>query len=624
MSMIPQEIVEKVRQSVDIVDVIGQYVQLKKAGAYHKGLSPFQKEKTPSFMVSPQRQSFKCYSSGHGGDVFKFVMLYENLDFPSAVRKLAEQAGIEVPEERTYGHRAPGDTKASKEILYKLHSQLALHWRDILLKSPTAQTARDYLKKRKIPESWIKDFCLGYAPDSWDATIQWAKKEGFTQAQLHEGGLILIPEEANSRPYDRFRGRLMFPIHDESGRVVGFSGRIMTDDKNAPKYVNSPETIIFKKGKLLFGLDRAKRAILDAEHAIVCEGQIDVLRCHATGALNVIAPLGTAFTQEHCKLLKRFTDRIILCLDADRAGQSSAMRLGEMIAESQDDLRDALVESDFGIQIIQLPEGQDPDSFITQHGSDAFKKILSAPIDFLDFYIAQLRAKEKNDTPAARRRIVEATARLLLHVKNAVVRDHLIHQASGKLALAPHLLADEINRLSHAKRPALYNAEHENGDSQNIKPVEKLVVHPMIKGLILLALSEPSFIPEIQRQLQPEWIQDLAGTELLQKMIHHHTQDDWSTFHELCNHLAAAEQNYVAGLVHEELDAIVDVDMKTRLQDVEKLIRKIEFDYLTKQIQILKQFLNDEKILLSERQKKAKEMPLLISRLNASRKTRAI
>ena len=254
---IPDEIVEKIRQNADIVDIINEYVPLKRAGANHKALSPFNKEKTPSFMVNRQRQSFKCYSSGHGGDVFKFLMLHENIDFPTAVRRLAERLRIDIPEPRgggggKQGKGNPADARAQKEMLLKLHEKLALHWRDLLLKSDEAQPARDYLESRQIPLDWAQQFTLGYAPQGWDGTAQWAKKEGFGEKQLIEAGLAL-KRERGAGVYDRFRHRLMFPIRDEMGRIVGFSGRLLDAEAKEAKYVNSPETVLFKKGKILFG-----------------------------------------------------------------------------------------------------------------------------------------------------------------------------------------------------------------------------------------------------------------------------------------------------------------------------------------------------------------------------------
>ncbi|MFZ5806519.1 MAG: DNA primase [Verrucomicrobiota bacterium] len=580
MAGISPEMIEKVRQSVDIVDVIGEYVSLKRAGAYYKALSPFQKEKTPSFMISPSRQSFKCYSSGHGGDVFKFVMLHDHLDFPAAVRKLAEKAGIEIPESDYRGGNTP--SKASREGLLKLHGALALHWRDILLKDKSAEIARAYLKSRNITSSWVKEFCLGYAPDSWNATLEWAKKNGFTQTQLSEAGLVIIPEEENQRPYDRFRGRLMFPIKDEGGRIVAFSGRMMKDDKEVAKYVNSPETIIFKKGKILFGLDRAKKAILDAGSVVICEGQIDVLRCHNAGILNVVAPLGTAFTRDHCKILKRFADRIILCLDADRAGQASAARLGEMLAEEQGN--SVLAESDFGIQVVSLPEGHDPDSLINEQGADAFRALLNHPVDFLDFYIAHITSKEKHDTPSARRRIVEAVTRLIAKIENAVVRDHIINQAANKLGLAPSILNGEIARL--AQKKTFTEREEEIIANEKIAP---LSIHPLIKDAIVFVLADPTLVPEFQRLLKREWLQDVPGSPLFEKIMMLYTQEKWSRIAELHAYTDAVEQNFLSGIAEEQLEILAELPEKKRSQNIALIIEFLEMEYLNRQIIILSQ-----------------------------------
>ncbi|MFH1067069.1 MAG: DNA primase [bacterium] len=575
---ISPETIEKIRQSVDIVDIIGGYVPLKRAGAYYKALSPFNKEKTPSFMVSPGKQSFKCYSSGHGGDVFKFLMLYENVDFPTAVRHLADKAGITITEDAA--SRAPSSDKAAKESLIRLHNQLALHWRDLLLSDSEAAPARKYLESRRIPLSWVKDFCLGYVPAAWDTSAQWGKKAGFSAQQLLDAGIIIRHE--SGKLYDRFRNRLMFPIRNEAGQIVAFSGRLMEENKNSPKYVNSPETILFKKSRLLFGFDKAKRAILDAGCAIVCEGQIDVLRCHSAGIANVVAPLGTAFTEEHCRLLKRFTDRMILCLDSDRAGQEAAARLGELLLGSESNLN-VLVQSELGIQVILLPAGHDPDSIISQQGAETFRALLAKPVDYLDFYIAQHLKKEGGNAPAARRRVVESVARLLTLVENGVMRDRLATQAAHQLDIAITLLKQEVERLRQRKTSKTPAAEAPS-------PTATIAMHSLIQELILFVLSGAEMIPEAQRRLHPEWLRDLNGAELLDKIIEAHMNDEWSGPAGLYANVEPHEQNYLAGLVNSAaLDALVRLPVAERIKNMEMLMKQMELDYLNRRLTLLAQ-----------------------------------
>ena len=256
--LIADHILEQIRQNNDIVEVIGSYFPLKRAGANFRALCPFHKEKTPSFNVNPQKQIWHCFGCGAGGDVFTFVMKYENLDFISAVRRLAERTGVRLEFEET----ASEPNRDQKELLFRLHEQVAGFFHQTLLKEKSAEPARAYLKKRSITADVVKRWRLGYSPDAWDALIQWAASREFSAELLETAGLALRRERGDGF-YDRFRGRLMFPICDEQGRVVAFSGRILTDAKDQPKYVNSPETPIFQKGKILFALDKARRAILD-------------------------------------------------------------------------------------------------------------------------------------------------------------------------------------------------------------------------------------------------------------------------------------------------------------------------------------------------------------------------
>ena len=313
---------EQIRAASDIVDVIGSYLALKRAGANFVALCPFHKEKTPSFNVNPHRQIFHCFGCHKGGDVFAFVKEYENIDFPEAVRRLADRAKIPLEYEKNAGEQ---QSRHLKERLLQVHEQIAQRWQSALANEASGQIARDYLARRGVPEEAVKLFRLGYAPELWDDTVNWAKSKGHELALVEQAGLILRKQDGDSY-YDRFRGRLMFPICDEQGRVIGFSGRILTGDEKTAKYVNSPETPIFIKSKVFFGLDKTKRAVLEAGHVIVCEGQLDLIACFMAGVQNVVAPQGTAFTADHARILKRYVEEVVLCFDSDEAGQNAAIR----------------------------------------------------------------------------------------------------------------------------------------------------------------------------------------------------------------------------------------------------------------------------------------------------------
>src|SRR6266403_4299578 len=320
---------EQIRAASDIVDVIGSYLPLKRAGANFLALCPFHREKTPSFNVSPQRQIFHCFGCHKGGDVFKFVMEHESVDFVEALRRLADRAKIPLDHEKSPVEQ---QSRHLKEKLLQVHEQITQRWQGALATEASGQIARDYLPKRGVSDEAVKLFRLGYAPEMWDDTVNWAKSKGHELGLVEKAGLILR-KEASDNFYDRFRGRLMFPICDEQGRVIGFSGRILSGDDKTAKYVNSPETPIFTKSRLFFGLDKSKRALLEAGYAVVCEGQLDLIACYTAGVRNVVAPQGTALTAGHARILKRYVDEVVLCFDSDTAGRNAAIRaLDDLLA----------------------------------------------------------------------------------------------------------------------------------------------------------------------------------------------------------------------------------------------------------------------------------------------------
>ena len=329
--MVSKDVIDRIRGALDIADVIGSYIQVKRAGSSAKALCPFHKEKTPSFTINPARQAFHCFGCGVGGDVFKFVMLYENVDFPTALRLMASRAGV-VLEFDEGGSRSKSDGPAKDEI-FKANEDAAVRFQKELQQSPEAELARAYLQGRALDLDAWKEWGIGYAPDGWGFLSDKAGGRGSARMKaLEAAGLVLTNEKGNL--YDRFRGRVMFTIRDELGRAVGFSGRILKpDEKSGGKYVNTPETSVFRKSKILFGLDKGKREILDQRKVLLVEGQIDCIRCHLGGFSTAVASQGTAFTEEHARLLKRYADHVVVVLDADSAGRKAALRTAELLIE---------------------------------------------------------------------------------------------------------------------------------------------------------------------------------------------------------------------------------------------------------------------------------------------------
>src|ERR1044071_4137375 len=423
---------EQIRAASDIVDVIGACLPLKRAGANFVTLCPFHKEKSPSFNVNPHRQIFHCFGCHKGGDVCAFVQEYENIAFPEAVRRLAERAHIPLEFENDAAGRK---NRFLKETLLQIHEQITQRWQAALAHDAAGQIARDYLAKRGVSAEAVKAFRLGYAPDAWDDTVNWARSKDHELALVEQSGLILR-KEGSDHYYDRFRGRLIFPICDEQGRVIGFSGRVLAGDEKTAKYVNSPETPIFTKGKVLFALDKSKRALLDAECAIICEGQLDLIACYMAGVQNVVAPQGTAFTADHARILKRYVEEVVLCFDSDEAGQNAAVRA-----------LDHLLASGLAVRVAVVPAPHDPDSFIKTSGGLAFKAVIDSAEGFFDYYLNRLCASNSLTSDKGRLAVLSAMAEAVHKTANVVLIDKYAQKTALRLGVSPDAVRAEFKKL---------------------------------------------------------------------------------------------------------------------------------------------------------------------------------
>jgi DNA primase len=427
MGTIPSQTIEQVAAANDIVEVIGAYFPLKRAGVNFKALCPFHQERTPSFMVSPQRQTFHCFGCGVGGSVFRFVMDYEHVDFPSAVRKLAARVGILVVEER--GPRGAEDRQhEARRILLKLHGEAAGWFHENLIKKEAAEPARQYLKGRGITTEIAKRWRLGYAPDEWDAFGKWARGGGYEMQTLIASGLVKNKEDADGTPsqrsYDRFRDRIMFPICNDLGEVIAFSGRVLKEKEGAAKYLNSPETPLFRKGSVLFGLDKSKRALIEANCAIVCEGQLDLISLFEAGITNVVAPQGTAFTETQARMLKRLVDEVVLCFDSDAAGARAAERS-----------LDALLQNDLIVRVAEIPPGDDPDSLVRREGKEKFEKRIAAARDFFDYWIEHEVAQVDLASLGAKMQLARSLAETVSRVHDPFMRGEVANKVSARLGV---------------------------------------------------------------------------------------------------------------------------------------------------------------------------------------------
>jgi DNA primase len=499
MGTIPSQNIEQIAAANDIVEVIGSYFPLKRAGSTFKALCPFHQEKTPSFTVSPQRQTFHCFGCGVGGSVFRFVMDYEHLDFPAAVRKLAARAGVPVIEER--GTSGDDDRQhETRRTLLQLHAEATEWFHEHLVKGKAGGPAREYLKGRGIDRRIATDWQIGFAPDSWDAFLKWAIDRGYRRPQILQSGLIKPRDE--TRPegdaYDRFRGRIMFPIHNDVGEVIAFSGRVLEKEAEGAKYLNSPETPLFRKGRVLFGLHKTKRGLIEANCAIVCEGQLDLITIFEAGITNVVAPQGTAFTENQARILKRFVSEVVLCFDADTAGQKAAERS-----------LDALLQNNLIVRVAEMPAGEDPDSMIRNRGKEEFEKRVATARDFFDSWIEHEAAATDLESLGAKMQLARKLAETVARVQDPLMRGEVANKVSARLGV-PH---SDFERLLTKPNRDRVTPEESRGETMAPAPSHEAAM------LCLLALRHPEARDFLLAQEWREMLGQTPDAEILGRVL---------------------------------------------------------------------------------------------------------
>jgi len=542
MGTIPSETIEHIAAANDIVEVIGSYFPLKRAGTNFKALCPFHQEKTPSFMVSPSRQTFHCFGCGAGGSVFRFVVDYEHVDFPTAVRKLAARAGITVVQKS--GARGAGAEERQRELrqrLLKLHAEAAQWFHENLIKREVGKAAREYLRSRGITVEIAKRWQLGYAPDEWDAFGTWARSRGYDVRDLIASGLVKVKDESENPPdqsaagiksqrsYDRFRGRIMFSICNDVAEVIAFSGRLLQDKEGAAKYLNSPETALFRKGSVLFGLDKSKRALIEADCAVVCEGQLDLISLFESGITNVVAPQGTAFTEAQARVLKRFVNEVVLCFDADVAGQKAAERS-----------LDALLQNDLIVRMAEMPAGEDPDSLVRREGKTAFEKRIADARDFFDYWIERETADVDLNSLSAKMEVARTLAETVSHVHDLVMRGEVISKISARLAVSASAFA------------ALVPKQVRKGPSEVTTERRQQLVPPNdIALLCILALRSEEAHEFLQAQSWREVLSQLPSTYFLERILESEVRpNDSASLSAFLASLEPEEEDIISGWLH--------------------------------------------------------------------------
>ena len=461
-----QDTLDKVREACDIVEVIGEHVTLRKSGQNYKGLCPFHSERTPSFVVSPSKEVYHCFGCGVGGNVISFIMQIENLSFVEAVRSLAKRKGIEVPAERTETDSLTQSIVSAMEFAVSFYRKQ--------LEGPAGKKASEYLKTRAIGGDLAEEFALGYAPPGWDNLMNAAKRH-FPEGILLQSGL-LVPRESGQGSYDRFRDRLMFPIHSSSGKPIGFGARAL--DASEPKYLNSSDSPLFQKGSVLYGLYQSKRAIRAGESAIVVEGYTDLLSLFGNGFKNVVASCGTAFTDAQAKVLRRYTQDAILVYDGDEPGIQAARRALQVF-----------VQAGLRIRIVCLPGGNDPDSFVREKGADAFAKAMESSCSVVEFVLKV--SPEKMNREARLRSLIE----IFTLIEDPIYRRLQIQESAEALRFDENTIAYEVERL---RKKGRVQGEPTEFGAARVDRVER--------ELIKLILEDDAVLKAARQSLEEQYL----------------------------------------------------------------------------------------------------------------------
>jgi DNA primase len=465
-----QDILDRVLMSADIVDVISRYIPLSKSGRNFKACCPFHSEKTPSFMVSAEKQIFKCFGCGKGGNVLHFLMEQEHLSFPEAVEMVAEKGGVELPRSQ-----AAPKSGFSKDDLFKAMWFAREFFHDHLTKSESGAAGRNYLKKRGLSTETVAEFKLGYAPEGWDNLILAARKKEIGEKLLAEVGLIIQKDRGGY--YDRFRKRVLFPISNVQGRCIGFSGRVLGDGEE-PKYLNSPETPLFNKSATLFGLSFSREKILEEKQTIVCEGHLDFLTTYQAGIQNVVAVQGTAFTDQQARLLKRYANKVVFAFDSDSAGEKATLRSF-----------DALVGADLEVKVALMPKGEDPDLVIRQSGPDKFREIIDSAQDLFEFYFDTVTRGKNIALGTEKVDVADELLGFFKKIPNEILKNDYIRRLAHKLALPEETLRLEMKKKRGAYRPLDSSAKKETAQVDFVRrETEETLIKYLLHSRLALQL----------------------------------------------------------------------------------------------------------------------------------------
>jgi DNA primase len=508
---IPESKIEEIRNSVDIVDVISQHVQLRKRGKNFVGLCPFHSEKTPSFTVNEEKQIFHCFGCHTGGNVFKFLTEFHKISFVEAVQELAEQQGITIE----FDKQEYTEQQSEQEILYDINTEAARYFLNNLLNDEEGEFARKYLQERNIKTQTLRSFGLGYALRGWENLINYAKSRNLNIDKCIQLGLI--GKNSEGKLYDKFPGRLIFPIFSPNGRVVAFAGRVLDPNDTGAKYINSPESLIYIKGRILYGLSFAKDDIRRLDKAIIVEGYMDLISLYQSGIKNVVAVSGTALTDDQVQLLSRYTKNVVLLFDADVAGIKASMRSIEI-----------LLKRDMEVKIVSLPKGEDPDSYVNKYGKEEFEELIKRAENFLEYETRYYETQGKFDDPATAAEAIRELVKPVALINDELKRNLLIKNIAQKFNLREKLLESELDkqikqvkRFEKADSKVLQNRKAEETTATLIDAVPEIspVLYNLEREIIKLLFEADRSVAElIFNYLHPEDFSNSLNRELFERV----------------------------------------------------------------------------------------------------------
>ena len=587
MPLIPEEVIDQIAARADLVEIVLGYVpNLKQAGSRWKGCCPFHQEKTPSFIVNPDSNTYHCFGCGAGGNVFKFVMAIENLDFPSAAQMLARKYNVLIPEPEPYhgGRKNDASEKSDynlRERLYQLHEKLAAWYASWLKNNPDSKAAA-YFRSRNIDPVFAQRFQIGAAPDSWDAALQWARQNGFTLEELQAAHLVSESKNTAGRFFDFFRNRLIFPIWNEQGRVVGFSARQIEKEQGGGKYVNSVESPIFKKGRILYGLNFARPEIPKKGSVILCEGQMDVIAMHSAGCTNAVAPQGTAFGEDQASVLHRYTDTILLATDSDSAGMKAILKDASI-----------LLPHGFHLKVVSFPGGKDPDELLHNSGPEAVRQAVEDAADFFEFLFRHVSGQYDLNSPDGKVRIAGALLQYIRLLDNEVARDSYLNWLAGRLGISAENLQIELKKTESRQPRQTIRMERPQESAEADKttqgPLPLSMTDPKLKivlsELLRYLLHNQACVEKAARELAPDDLDEGPVALAITIIVQAHLNGNWDHgAAEITRALAACPMDCseVFTLLTEEFDTPDSDEIPLRI--VEDCMHSIHMIHLKQQI----------------------------------------